>query len=258
MRVQVICSIQISPSASTITLYKFVLRLILLRNFVLFNRPRIIARHIELRCRWRHSKISPREIIRYHFPIFLFILPFLPSPPPSLSFRCFLSMRGRKSSDNPNRSAYRWRLRTFSRKSLISTLANREWQDEEARGLSPKWWEDREGCRMGKEGGGIPNTAIYSPRESPRLSTRSGLYARFRGQNLRNVRGWNLSIRFFNCKKDPPGPGGSGSPPRKPALGTLSPPTGLDSFERAGDESFESRTSDAFRMGIFRNCQVYV
>lgn len=28
----------------------------------------------------------------------------------------------------------------------------------------------------------------------------------------------------------------------KPALGTLSPPTGLDSFERAGDESSESRT----------------
>lgn len=119
---------------------------------------------------------------------------------------------------------------------------------------SREGWEDQEGCRTGEEGGSL--TPLFILRESPRLSTRSGLYARFRGQNLRNVRGWNPSIRFFNCKKDLPGPGGSGSPPHKPALGTLSPPTGLDSSERAGDESSESRTSDVFHMRIFRGCEV--
>jgi len=88
-----------------------------------------------------------------------------------------------------------------------------------------------ERCRVVGEG---PLTPLFILRKPPRRFIRPGLYARFRGQNLRNVHGWNPSIRFFNCKKDPPGPGSSGSP-RKPARWTLSAPTGRGSLERAAD-----------------------
>jgi len=88
-----------------------------------------------------------------------------------------------------------------------------------------------ERCRVVGEG---PLTPLFILRKPPRRFIRPGLYARFRGQNLRNVHGWNPSIRFFNCKKDPPGPESSGSP-RKPARWTLSAPTGRGSLERAAD-----------------------
>lgn len=113
---------------------------------------------------------------------------------------------------------------------------------------SQKWWEYRERWRVQtKRERELPLTPLFILRKPPRRSTRSGLYARFRGQNLRNVRGWNPSIRFFNCKKDLPRLESSGSPLRKPAPWTLSPPTGLDSFERTGDKSFEAARAIVIR-----------
>lgn len=59
----------------------------------------------------------------------------------------------------------------------------------------------------GVGGGGELLTPLFilRARASASFHPVRPLYARFRGQNLRNVRGWNPFIRFFNCKKDPPG-----------------------------------------------------
>lgn len=86
----------------------------------------------------------------------------------------------------------------------------------------------------------ISNTAIYSPRVlrvSPSgPSSTLDFAVRICGMSVAGTR----PSGFLIAKRIRRDRGGSGSPPRKPALGTLSPPTGLDSFERAGDESSES------------------
>lgn len=92
-------------------------------------------------------------------------------------------------------------------------LANREWQDVGAKGLAKMvggsneeytGWDKRSGRGRGGKGLLTP-LFILRARASASFHPVRPLYARFRGQNLRNVRGWNPFIRFFNCKKDPPG-----------------------------------------------------
>lgn len=72
-------------------------------------------------------------------------------------------------------------------------------------GGSGEGYTGGEGKRGGGETGLLTPLFILRVRASESLHPVRPLYARFRGQNLRNVRGWNPFVRFFNCKKDPPG-----------------------------------------------------
>lgn len=106
----------------------------------------------------------------------------------------------------------------LSRRSLISALANREWQDEEARGHA-KMVGGPGGMQDG-EGRGIPNTAIYSP-ESLRVSppgpaSTLDFAVRICGMSVAGTRpsGFLIAKRI---RRDRGRGRGGGSPPRKPA-----------------------------------------
>lgn len=85
------------------------------------------------------------------------------------------------------------------------------WRGERTRQNGGRTGRDAE---WGKEGE-IPNTAIYSPRVAASLhpvpASTLDFAVRICGMSVAG----NPSVRFFNCKKDPPGlGGGSGSPLR--------------------------------------------
>lgn len=98
------------------------------------------------------------------------------------------------------------------------------------------------GIREGRGGKGAPNTAIYSPSESLRVdSIRSDLSTldfavRICGMSVAGTRssGFLIAKRIRRVRERE---SGADRPAAQTALRTLSPPTGLGSFEHAGDES---------------------